>query len=147
MKIAIGSDHRGYELKVQLLDKLIENGFECVDYGCFSNERCDYPVFAFKVGEAVSKKECSYGVVICGSGDGVCIATNKVKGIRCSCHQNSEDVVRAKAHDNINVLAIAAEKTSVIEAIQMINSLVNTQFLNGRYQERINMIEEYENNK
>lgn len=147
MKIAICSDHRGYELKSKLVKMLLDNGMVCDDYGCFNNERCDYPPFAFKVGETVSNKECDYGVVICGSGDGVSIAANKVKGIRCVCVKDKEHVIRAKEHVNVNVLAFSAEETNEEEAMEMVKTLVSTAFLHGRYEERTKMIEEYENTK
>ena len=144
MKIAICCDHRGFDLKNKLVEKLLENDIVCDDYGCFSKERCDYPPFAFKVGEAVSNKDCDYGVVICGSGDGVTIASNKVKGIRCVCVKDCEHVIRAKEHVNINVVAFSAEETNVEEAYEMVKALIATPFLHGRYEERIKMIDEYE---
>ena len=144
MKLAICSDHRGYGLKSQLVKKMAENGMKFEDFGCFSDERCDYPVFAFKVGEAVKNKECELGVVICGSGDGVCISANKVKGIRCICAKDSRHVERARQHVNINVLALAAEETNVDQAFEMLQTFINTEFLGDRYQERIVLIDKYE---
>ena len=147
MKIAICSDHRGYKLKCDLVKKMLDNNLAFEDYGCFSEERCDYPEFAFKVGEAVKKNECDLGVVICGSGDGVCISANKVKGIRCICAKKSSHVKRAREHVNINVLALAAEETGVEEAYEMLETFINTKFLEGRYEERLRLIETYENGK
>ena len=147
MKIAICSDHRGYDLKNELVKKLLENDIVCDDYGCFSKDRCDYPQYAFKVGEAVSKNECDYGVVICGSGDGVTIAANKVKGVRCVCVKDCDHVVRAREHVNVNVLAFSAEETNVEDAYNMVKTMISTIFLYGRYQERIEMLDKYENNK
>lgn len=147
MKIAVCSDHRGFNLKSELLKRFKENGISFDDYGCYSEERCDYPVFALKVGEAVKNKESDYGIVICGSGDGVCVSANKVKGIRCICAKDVSHVQRAREHININVLALAAEETNVNEAYEMALALVNTKFLEGRYEERLKILEEYENNK
>lgn len=147
MKIAICSDHRGYILKSELVKKMKEEGLSFEDYGCFNEERCDYPVFAFKVAESVKNKECDLGVVICGSGDGVTIAANKVKGIRCICAQEKEDVKRAREHVNINVLALAAEKTNVKDAYELLLTFMNTSFLEGRYQQRLDLIDEYEKGK
>lgn len=147
MRIAICSDHRGYNLKSLLLAKMEENGVLFEDYGCYSEERCDYPEFAFKVGESVKNKECDFGVVICGSGDGVCISANKVKGIRCICPRNIEHVKRARQHVNINVLALAAEEVDSDVAYKMIEEFISTEFLEGRYEERLQLIEKYENKK
>lgn len=144
MKIAICSDHRGYDLKNELIEKLLDNDIVCDDYGCFSKERCDYPPFAFKVGEAVRDNKCNYGVVICGSGDGVTISANKVKGVRCVCVKDKEHVVRAKEHVNVNVIALSAEETNVKEALELVKTLISTAFLHGRYEERTKMIEDYE---
>ena len=147
MKIAISSDHRGYLLKKDLVKKLTENSIEVEDFGCFSEERCDYPIFAFKVGEAVNKKECDFGVVICGSGDGVTIAANKVKGIRCICTKDNAHVIRARQHVNINVLALSAEETNLEEAYNMVKTFISTECLLGRYEERTKMIDKYEEEK
>ena len=145
MKIAFCSDHRGYKLKVDLINKINkELGYECIDCGCNDETITHFPVYAFKASELVSKKEANYGIVICGSGDGVCVASNKVKGIRCTLVVNKEDAYRAKAHINANVLAIGAEKTSLGEAFEIVKNLVNTEFLKDRYQIRIDMISEYE---
>ena len=145
MRISFCSDHRGYDLKIKLIERVKnELGYECVDNGCDSSELCHFPVFAFKASELVANQEADYGVVICGSGDGVCVASNKVKGIRCTLVVNREDAYRAKAHINANVVAIGAEKTNLDEAVEIVKNLVNTEFLKDRYQIRVNMISEYE---
>ena len=146
MKLAFGSDHRGYGLKIELIKKVKEElGVEIVDFGCFSDERVDFPIYAIKTSESVAKKECDLGVVICGSGDGVCVASNKVKGIRSTLVVNKEDAKRARNHINANVLAIGAEKTSLDEAFEIVKMLINEEFLGGDYQRRIDMLTEYEN--
>ena len=91
MKIAICSDHRGYNLKNDLVKKMKENNISFEDYGCFSEERCDYPNYAFKVGEAVKNNECEFGIVICGSGDGVCSLNDlyPAEGYLCICNRIS----------------------------------------------------------
>ena len=146
MKIAFCSDHRGFLLKKELIKKVSSKlGYECIDCGCDSEVRCDFPIYAFKASELVSNGEVDYGIVICGSGDGVCVASNKVKGIRCTLVRNKEDASRAKAHINANVLALGAEKTSLNEAYDIVVNLVNTEFLKEQHEVRINMIKEYEN--
>lgn len=146
MKIAFCSDHRGYRLKNELISKVNkELSYECVDCGCDSEDRCDFPIYAFKASELVSEGMADYGIVICGSGDGVCVASNKVKGIRCTLVVNKEDATRAKAHINANVLALGAEKTELDEAFKIVKALVETQFLEERHLDRIEMIANYEN--
>lgn len=147
MKIGLCCDHRGYKLKKQIIDRLVQMDIKCDDFGCFSEERCDYPIFAFKLGEAITRKECNYGVAICGSGNGMTISANKVKGIRCALVRTCDDVALVKEHNNVNVIAIGSGHTKVDEAIEMILTLINTPFLYDRYQTRIEMIEEYENKK
>lgn len=144
MKIAICSDHRGYKLKKQLINFLIENDIQCDDFGSYNEERTDYPIFAFKVGEAVVNKEVNYGVVICASGAGMSISVNKVKGVRCVVGTSKEQVELAKNHNDINVLSIAADETKLDMAFVMIKALLSTPFLYDRYQNRIDMINEYE---
>lgn len=145
MKISFCSDHRGYDLKIKLIEKVKQElGYECIDNGCDSTTLCHFPEYAFKASELVAANEANYGIVICGSGDGVCVASNKVKGIRCTLVVNKEDAYRAKAHINANVLAIGAEKTSLQEAFEIVKNLVNTEFLEDRYQIRVDMISEYE---
>lgn len=147
MKIAFCSDHRGYNLKIELIKKVQDElGYECLDFGCDNDTRCDFPIYAFKAAESVAKKESDYGIVICGSGDGVCVAANKVKGIRCTLAINASDATRAKGHIDANVLALGAEKTNVDEAFEIVKSLVETTFLGERHTVRIDMISEYESN-
>lgn len=145
MKIAFCSDHRGYNLKVDLIDRVKEQfGYECIDCGCYNEEMTHFPIYAFKTSELVSRNEADYGIVICGSGDGVCVASNKVKGIRCTLVVNKDDASRAKAHINANVLALGSEKTDLEEAVLIVENLVNTEYLQGRHQIRLDMISEYE---
>ena len=145
MKLAFCSDHRGYKLKVELINKVKEElGYEVIDCGCDNEEMAHFPVYAFKASELVANKEANYGIVICGSGDGVCVASNKVKGIRCTLVVNKEDASRAKAHINANVLALGAEKTNLEEAFLIVKNLVDTEYLAGRHQVRVDMIDEYE---
>lgn len=147
MKLAICGDHRAFNFKNELIKEIeTKLGYECVDCGTFSEERCDYPPLAILVADKVVSGECDYGIAICGSGDGMCMAANKVKGIRCTLVVTKEDAIRAKAHINANVLALGCEKTTIEEALEIIRALIETTFLQGRYKERIEMINEYEKN-
>lgn len=147
MKVAICCDHNGLKMKNQIIEKFLEKNIKCDDYGCYNEERTDYPIFAFKVGEAINKKDCDYGIVICASGVGMSISVNKVSGVRCMIAKTKEEVELAKQHNDINVLAIAASETKLIDVLEMFETLITTPFLYDRYQTRVDMIEEYEKNK
>lgn len=144
MKIGIASDHRGYKLKEQLKEKITD--IKVIDYGTDSEEICDYPDYAFKLGEAVANKEVDLGVAICGSGIGIGIACNKVKGVRCATVRTIEDVKMTRNDNNANVIAIG-EKTDVNTALKLIDTMVNTPFAGvDRYKRRINKMRDYEEN-
>ena len=139
MKIGIVSDHRGYELKKKLL-KDVKN---LVDYGCYSKEMCDYPEFAFKLGKAVVSKEVDLGIAICGSGIGISIACNKIKGVRCARVTSIKDVIYTRRDNDANIIAFSSE-INYDRVLRMIEEFVNTPFSNiDRYARRNKMINEY----
>lgn len=144
MKIALAADHRGYNLKQELIENLKEN-YEIVDLGTDSEDSVDFPKFGILIGETIKNKEADLGIAICGTGIGISIAANKVKGVMCAKIDNLNDAVFAKHHNNANVLAFSANKTKE-EALEMINAFLNTTY-NGeeKYQRRIDEIKEYEN--
>ena len=142
--IALGADHGGYKLKEEIKKYLEEKEIEYVDFGTYSEERTDYPIYAKKVAEAIVAKKCDKGIICCRSGHGVSIVANKFKGIRAATIANREDAIHAKADDNINVVTIGGDTTSVNEAICIIRNWIGTEFKGGRYQERIDMIDEIE---
>ena len=141
MRIGIASDHRGYKLKEQLKHML---DYEFIDYGTYSEESCDYPDFAFKLGEAVRDNKVDFGVAICGSGIGISIACNKVKGIRCAKVDNEEDAIYTREDNDANIVAFTSEKT-LEEAEFIVNNFINTNFSNlEKHQRRIDKIKDYE---
>ena len=141
MRIGIASDHRGYKLKEQLKHML---DYEFIDYGTYSEESCDYPNFAFKLGEAVRDNKVDFGVAICGSGIGISIACNKVKGIRCAKVDNEEDAIYTREDNDANIVAFTSEKT-LEEAELIVNNFINTNFSNlEKHQRRIDKIKDYE---
>ena len=141
MRIGIASDHRGYKLKEQLKHML---DYEFIDYGTYSEESCDYPDFAFKLGEAVRDNKVDFGVAICGSGIGISIACNKVKGIRCAKVDNEEDAIYTREDNDENIVAFTSEKT-IEEAELIVNNFINTNFSNlEKHQRRIAKIKDYE---
>ena len=144
MKIGIVSDHRGYELKNKIIKKL---NYDFIDYGTNSKDFVDYPDYAFKLGKAINKKEVDLGIAICGSGIGMSIALNKVKGIRCARVTSIKDVKITKTDNDANVIAFSSE-INFNKVERMIEEFINTPFSNiERHIKRINKINEYEQNK
>jgi len=142
MKLGIASDHRGYHLK-EKIKEAIEN-IEIVDFGTDSEESCDYPDYAFKLGEAVAKKEVDYGIAICGSGIGISIACNKVKGIRCAKVSNIEDARVTRIDNNSNIVAFK-EDVPIDEALNIIYTFINTNFSDEeKHHRRVDKIIKYE---
>ena len=144
MRIGFASDHRGYKLKNELIDYLEEEGYEIEDCGTFSEESTDYPDYAFKLGESVVNHDVDFGVAICGSGIGISIACNKVKGIRCAKVSNSEEAKYTREDNDSNIVAFG-EKTSEKEALEIVKTFINTPFSNlEKHMRRIEKITEYE---
>lgn len=144
MKIGIASDHRGYNLKEQLKKELTNKSYEIIDYGTYSTESTDYPDYAFLLGENVRDKKVDFGIAICGSGIGISIACNKVKGIRCAKVSNVEEAKVTREDNNSNIVAFG-EKTSLNEALDIIEIFINTEFTGlEKHERRIKKITEYE---
>jgi len=142
--IAIGADHGGYKLKIEIKRYLEELGIEYIDCGTDSEERTDYPIYAKLVAKKVSKKECDKGILLCRSGHGMVVVANKFKGVRAANFLNEDDAVFTTADDDINVLTLGSNNVDSQEAIRIVRKWLGTQFKGGRYQERIEMIEEIE---
>ena len=142
MKIALASDHRGYKLKQELIEYL---KYEIIDLGTNSEESTDFPKYGILLGESIQKKEADLGIAICGTGIGISIAANKVKGIMCAKINNEEEAKLAKEHNNANIIALSG-KTPLEKAKKMIEIFINsTPNQETKYQRRINQILEYEN--
>lgn len=141
MKIGIASDHRGYNLKEQI--KNVSN-YEITDYGTNSTESCDYPDYAYKLSQGVLNKEVDFGIAICGSGIGISIACNKVKGIRCAKVSTPEEAMYTRNDNDSNIVAFS-EQTDLETALQIIDKFINTPFSNEeKHIRRINKIKEIE---
>lgn len=146
MKIGFANDHRGYELKENLKSKILELGYEVKDFGTNSTESVDYPDFAFELGKAIVEKNVDFGVAICGSGIGISIACNKVKGIRCAKVNNVEEARITRIDNNSNIIAFG-EKTPLDMAYEMIKEFITTEFSNEeKHHRRVNKITKYEEN-
>ena len=144
MKIGIANDHHGVEVKQNVTKKLIELGYNVVDYGTDSSEMVDYPFYAFKVGEAVVKKEIDFGILFCSSGIGMSIACNKVKGVRCGRVSSIKDTIATRKDNDANIIAFSGE-INAERALRIIEEFINTEFNSDeRHLRRINIISKYE---
>lgn len=142
MKIGIASDHRGFKLKEYLKENLKD--YEIIDYGTYTEESSDYPEYGIKLAEKVSTKAVEKGIAICGSGIGISIACNKVKGIRCAKVSNEEEAKYTRNDNDSNIVALSS-KVSNEEALKIVKTFLETPFSNEeRHQVRINKITKYE---
>jgi len=142
--IALACDHGGFVLMQAVKKHLEDLGLPYHDFGTWSEDSCDYPDYAHPLAESVEKGEVDLGIAICGSGIGISIACNKVKGVRCAKVSNKEEAISTRKDNDSNILALS-EKTPKEEAIEIIDSFINTNFSNeNRHINRINKIKEYE---
>ena len=142
MRIAIGSDHAGFLAKEEVVKFLKQEGYEVEDVGTYSKDSCDYPIFGRKVGELVASKNCEFGVVICSSGEGIMIAANKVKGIRCGIAFNDQTAELLRQHNDANVISFGANFMDIEDIKRRLKIFLNTDFLGERHLRRVNLIEE-----
>ena len=145
MKIAFGCDHGGFIYKEAVINYLKNSGHEVVDFGTFSEDSCDYPDYAVKVTNAVVSKDCIYGVLICGTGIGMSIVANKVKGIRCAHVTDEFSAEMTRRHNNANVLALGARISKIEDCLKFVEIFLNTPFDGGRHQTRVSKISDVEN--
>lgn len=141
MKIAIGSDHAGFEYKGKIRDWLRARGHEVKDYGTDSNAPVDYPLFIRPVAEAVARGEFERGIVLGGSGNGEAMVANRIKGIRCALCWNAESARLARQHNNANVLSLGQRMVSLDTALEIVRLWLDTPFEGGRHQRRIELID------
>lgn len=140
MRIAIGSDHAGFHLKSSLKDRLIAAGHEVADMGAFSEERVDYPQFGAAVGRAVGSGEAQMGVAVCGSGQGICMAANKVPGVRGAVIRDVADAEITRQHNDANVACLGERFTDPEEAWAAVQVFLATPFEGGRHQARVDQL-------
>lgn len=145
LRIAIGTDHRGFEHKnvIQNGVSLEQKHIEWIDVGCFSTERTDYPHFAFDVVQLMKDKKADLGILLCGTGVGMAIAANRFEGMRAGVVWNEITAQRAKEEDNVNILTLPADYITPEQAVKLVIVWLNAQFKEGRYQERIEMINKW----
>ncbi len=140
--IAIGSDHGGYDLKVQVMEHLKERGLEVKDFGCYDKSSCDYPEFGRAVAQAVAAGECEKGIVVCTTGIGISIAANKVQGVRCALCTDAYLAKMTRLHNDANVLALGGGFTGKNLAMEIVDTFLDTEFSQGEnHIRRISKIE------
>ena len=142
LKIAVASDHGGFALKEKVKEHLVQRGFEVDDLGTHSEESVDYPVYGKACGEAVASGKADLGVVVCGTGIGISIAANKVKGIRCGLCTSVEMAHLTKQHNNANRLALGGRTTEPELALKIVDEWLDTEFEGGRHQRRVDMLDQ-----
>ncbi len=140
MKIAIGNDHVAVEMKNHIIDYLTAKGHELVNFGTDTNERCDYPIYGKKVADAVVGGECELGILICGTGIGISLAANKVKGIRAAVCSDPYSARLTRQHNNANIIAFGARVIGEATAEMIVDEFLNAEYEGGRHQTRIDMI-------
>ena len=140
MKIAIGGDHAGFDLKSKVIKKLEENGYQVKDFGPYSNESCDYPDYVHPLAKEVEKGEFKFGIVICGSGNGVNMVANKYQGIRSGLCWNSELAEMTRLHNDANILAVPARYITEEVGLEIVSTFLETEFEGGRHQRRVDKI-------
>ena len=140
MKISIGNDHAGPEYKKAIVEMLKANGYQVTNYGTDSADSVDYPDFAHLVALDVENKVSDFGIIICGSGNGIAMSANKHQGIRAALCWTKEIAILARQHNDANIISIPARFTSIPQALEMVQTFLNTDFEGGRHQNRVNKI-------
>ena len=145
MKIAISNDHAALELKNHIVDYLVKEGHEVVNFGTDTPASTDYPIYGARVAHAVANGECERGIVICGTGIGISISANKVKGIRCALCSEPVSAKLTRQHNDANVLAMGARIIGPAMAEEIVHTFLTTEFEGGRHSRRVDLITKLEN--
>ena len=140
MKVVLGCDHGGLNIKNAIIEYLKENNFEYTDFGCYTEESVDYPVYAYKVAAAVASSEDTLGILCCGTGIGISMAANKVKGIRAAVCTNEFMAEMTRRHNNANIIAMGGRIIDEATAVKLADIFLNTEFEGDRHTRRVDMI-------
>lgn len=144
MRIVLGNDHAGYLAKTAVKNYLLENKYDVIDVGCDSPVSCNYATFGINAAEVVAKHDADFGILICGTGEGISIAANKAKGIRCGIGYNDEVTALIRQHNNCNMVAFGARFMDVKDILHRVEIFLNTEFEAGRHEVRVNYIKDFE---
>lgn len=140
MKIALGSDHAGFNQKNKIKEHLINKGYEVIDVGTNSLDSCDYPIFGIAAAKEVASGNAEYGILVCSSGEGIMMSANKVKGIRCGIGYNDDVARLTREHNNANMIAFGASFMNDEDVIRRVDIFLNTEFAGGRHARRVGEI-------
>lgn len=143
--IAIACDHAALEMKAEVIKILDERGLAYEDFGTFTTDSCHYPIFGARAAQAVASGKCDRGILICGTGIGMSLVANKVKGVRCALCSDSYSAKMTRAHNDSNMLAMGARVIGIEVAKEIVNAWLDTPFEGGRHQTRVDMITAIEN--
>ncbi len=147
MKIAVASDHAGFELKDAIASKLSACGHEVTDFGTDSTESVDYPLYAEPAARAVGEGGAERGIFVCGSGVGVCMVANKIDGVRAVNGHDPAEAGMSRLHNDANVLCLSGSRFNLAQAVQIVHAFLNTDFEGGRHERRVGQITEIEKHK
>lgn len=147
MKIALGSDHAGFALKNEIIKHLEKQLIQIKDFGTYTAESCDYPDYAYLVAKEVSEKNYDFGILVCGTGIGVSITANKVKGIRAAACSDTFSAHASREHNDANIIALGERIVGVGLAFDIVDTFLNARFQGGRHQRRIDKISQIENRR
>ena len=145
MKIAIGNDHVALDMKNHIKEYLAKGGIEVTDFGAYTDERTDYPLYAKRVGDAVVSGECDLGILICGTGVGMAIAANKIRGIRAAVCSEPYSARLTRMHNDANVITFGARVIGIATAEMIVDEFINAEYEGGRHAARVDMIARLEN--
>ena len=144
MKIAVGSDHGGLEYKNAIKEHLTKQGHVVLDVGTYTLDSCHYPLFGAEVARKVANKECDFGVVVCTSGEGIAMAANKIKGVRCGISYNDDVARLMRQHNDANVIAFGQKFMKLEDVLRQVDIFLSTEFEGGRHKTRVDLIKELE---
>ena len=144
MVLALGSDHGGFELKQEIIKHLEKKGIEYKDFGCYTPESIDYPIVAKEVGTAIANGEYERGILVCGTGVGISIAANKIKGIRAACCDDHFSVKYTRLHNDANILCLGGRVVGPGVVCELVDLFIETEFEGGRHARRVGLIHEIE---
>ena len=144
LKVSVGCDHGGLEYKNAIVEHLKQKGYEVIDVGTYTKDSCHYPEFGIKAAELVRDHKCDFGIVVCTSGEGIMMAANKVKGVRCGMGYNDDVARLMRQHNDANMIAFGQSFMNLDDVLRRVDIFLNTEQEGGRHSLRVDIIKNYE---